>query len=46
MLADRPATHLGAGAVIQVWDPARGCADVGTASVGAGDRGAHPAGAP
>jgi outer membrane protein assembly factor BamB len=46
MTADRPATQLGAGAVIQVWDPARGCADVGTASVGAGDRGAHPAGVP
>jgi outer membrane protein assembly factor BamB len=46
MLADRPATPLGAGAVIQVWDPARGCAGVGTASEGAGDRGTHPAGVP
>jgi outer membrane protein assembly factor BamB len=38
MIADRLATPLGAGAVIQVWDPVRVCADVGTASVGAGDR--------
>lgn len=30
MMADRPATPLGAGAVIQVWDPAPACADVGS----------------
>jgi len=30
MVAGRPAAPLGAGAVIQVWDPARVCADVGT----------------
>jgi outer membrane protein assembly factor BamB len=30
MMADRPAAPLGAGAVIQVGDPARVCADVGT----------------
>ena len=29
MMAGRPAAPLGAGAVIQVWDPARVCADVG-----------------
>jgi len=29
--ADRPAAPLGAGAVIQVWDPPRGCAAVGVA---------------
>ena len=46
MVADRPATPLGGGAVIQVWDPPRGCADVGTAAVGAGDRSARPAGVP
>jgi outer membrane protein assembly factor BamB len=34
LAADRPATPLGAGAVIQVWDPIRICADVGTASTG------------
>jgi outer membrane protein assembly factor BamB len=39
MTADRPAAPLGAGAVIQVWDPPRGCADAGTASVGVGERG-------
>ncbi len=33
LVADRPAAPLGAGAVIQVWDPVRACADVGTASV-------------
>jgi outer membrane protein assembly factor BamB len=32
MNADRPATPLGGGAVIQVWDPPRGCADVGDGS--------------
>ena len=31
MVADRPAAPLGAGAVIQVWDPARACAEVGAA---------------
>jgi outer membrane protein assembly factor BamB len=46
MIADRPATPLKGGAVIQVWDPPRGCADVGTTAVGAGDRGARPAGVP
>jgi outer membrane protein assembly factor BamB len=46
MIADRPATPLGAGAVIQVWDPARGCADVGSAPEGAGERGTRPAGVP
>jgi outer membrane protein assembly factor BamB len=46
MIAGRPATPLGAGAVIQVWDPARGCADVGTATVGPGDRAARSAGVP
>jgi outer membrane protein assembly factor BamB len=33
--ADRPAGPLGDGAVIQVWDPQRACADVGTADAGA-----------
>ena len=46
MIADRPATPLGGGAVIQMWDPPRGCADVGTAAVGAGDRGTRPADVP
>jgi hypothetical protein len=46
MIADRPATPLEGGAVIQVWDPPRICADVGTAAVGAGDHGARPAGVP
>jgi outer membrane protein assembly factor BamB len=31
MVADRPAAPLGAGAVIQVWEPARACAEVGAA---------------
>jgi outer membrane protein assembly factor BamB len=31
MVADRPAAPLGAGAAIQVWDPARACAAVGAA---------------
>ena len=34
MLAGRPAAPLGAGAVIQGWDPLRGCADVGTGRYG------------
>jgi outer membrane protein assembly factor BamB len=34
MIADRPATPLGAGAVIQVWDPQRACAGVGTGRYG------------
>jgi len=42
MIADRPAAPLGAGAVIQVWDPQRGCATAGTASLGAGDRAVRP----
>jgi outer membrane protein assembly factor BamB len=46
MIADRPATPLGAGAVIQVWDPQRGCAAAGTASVGAGDRGGRSVAVP
>ena len=32
MVAGRPAIPLGAGAVIQLWDPPRFCADVGTAT--------------
>jgi outer membrane protein assembly factor BamB len=46
MIADRPATPLGGGAVIQVWDPPRGCATAGTASVGVGDRGARSVAVP
>jgi outer membrane protein assembly factor BamB len=46
MTAGRPATPLGAGAVIQVWDPARVCADVGTADLGAGDRRGGSGGGP
>jgi hypothetical protein len=46
MIADRPAAPLRAGAVIQVWDPHRGCATVGTASVGVGDRGGRSVGVP
>jgi outer membrane protein assembly factor BamB len=41
MIANRPATPLGDGAVIQVSDPPRACTAVGTASVGVGDRGAR-----
>jgi outer membrane protein assembly factor BamB len=43
MIAARPATPLEGGAVIQVWDPPRGCADVGTAAVGCG-RSRRPSG--
>jgi outer membrane protein assembly factor BamB len=46
MIAGRPATPLGAGAVIQVWDPVRGCVDVGSATVGPGDRAARSADMP
>jgi outer membrane protein assembly factor BamB len=46
MAADHPAAPLGAGAVIQVWDPPRGCALVGTASVGVGDDGVGSVGVP
>jgi outer membrane protein assembly factor BamB len=34
MIADRPAAPLQAGAVIQVWDPQRACAGVGTGRYG------------
>jgi len=39
LIAERPAAPLGTGAVIQMWDPQRACADVGTASIrGPGSR--------